>query len=126
MAIGFRPREGFPGHGAAGAAAIVNHDRLAKRHGKPFAECAGQDVGGAAGGEGHENPDRSAGKGGRLGQSRGGKPSGEKGKAGAAGNGGHAGGLLLMGQNLRRAVPAGKLRLGRSGFCAASPVKSHP
>jgi hypothetical protein len=96
MAIGLRPRKGLTGHGAASAAAIVNDHRLTKRHGKPFAQRTGQDVGGAAGGEGHKNPDRPAGKGRRLGQSGGSKPSGEKGKAGAAGDGVHAGGLLLI------------------------------
>jgi hypothetical protein len=96
MTIRFGSRKGFPGHSAAGAAAIVNHDWLAKRHSQPFAKRAGQDVGGAAGGEGHENPDRPAGKGRRLGQRRGGEPGGEKGKAGTAGDGGHAGWLLLI------------------------------
>ena len=101
VAIGFGPCKGLTSHSAAGAAAIINHNSLAERDGKPFAKGTGQDIGGAAGGEGYENSDGPIGESGRLGQSRGGEAGCEKTKAGAAGKGGNVGRLLLRGRNLR-------------------------
>ena len=77
------------GSGAAGTAAIVDHDRLAQSHGQPFAQRARQNIRGATSGEGHKNTDRPIGKGGRLGKRGGGKPGGKDAKAGTAGHGGH-------------------------------------
>jgi hypothetical protein len=46
-------------HIAAGARPVFDHDCLPQRLGKPLADQAGQDVGGAAGAEGNDHADRA-------------------------------------------------------------------
>ena len=58
VAIGLRPRHCADAQGAAGAAAILDHDGLAQLHGEEIEHGAGDDIGRAAGAEGNEGLDR--------------------------------------------------------------------
>jgi hypothetical protein len=63
IAVRRRLGDGGRADRAAGAAAIVDHDRLAQALVQLLAEHAGDDVGAAAGGVGHDEPDRPVGVG---------------------------------------------------------------
>ena len=58
VAVGRRARHRFGADAAAGAAAVVDHHRLAERARDPFADQAADDVGIAAGRERHDQMDR--------------------------------------------------------------------
>lgn len=67
VAVGRRVRHEFGADAAAGAAAVVDHNRLAERARNAFADDAADDVGVAAGGERHDQVDRPVGIGGEGG-----------------------------------------------------------
>ena len=61
VAVGCRARHGFSANAAAGAAAVVDHDRLAEGTRNSLADQAPDDVGITAGSERHNQPDRPVG-----------------------------------------------------------------